>query len=441
MGRWDKEMAYVVCKNPCCPGNPAGGSSWRRISRGPDACRSCKTPFRIPINKKSDGGDDGGGWYRYNSKGRVREDKGNESAKPQQSSKKPERQQVDVQEHNDAKLEAEFRARWKDDAEKLEIANRIWPPKPKSPEDMLQEAIEKAEQCETEAKHLAKVHNDMFVSLGKKADELLQYQDRVEEKKKHMTEAQDALGKARQELDKLKTEQTKSPQIAAPVSTASRQLLIAQAYNPIESLTQDLQNDPLIISMGQEAALSHLDKLVNRFKEHMNCYAATIHNADPSALAAAFPTSSVSGGNQVGVGSGGDNGGGIGGNGGHGGNQQHIKSAPPDAIMTAGQVKRHASEALLDDAVGFDTDDIGQQGVSSLSGSAASASANGQGLGGVVGVPTDGCKHGSGQDGVDSGGNGASSEDQIRVTIQTAANAASQIQAFRAIAAEAVSAE
>ena len=321
MGRGNK-MDYIVCMNSSCKGPPGGGYAWTRGNSGQEACKFCNTPFRVLMRRSgAREAEDDDGWMTQNAKGRSRpvgqqavgkssaaasqtqqsqKQKQQPSSQPrqQQSStrRQHEQQQEQQQQQQDIKkekLEQEFRQQYKDDPVMLAKADEIWPPKPKSSSELLQDAEEALERAEAAAKHARKVHTDMQNSLVKKSEELLAYQIKVDEKREASASAEAEANEARQALQELKMQHSEeSP--PAPVFTKAAAIQLAASYNPIQGLIQDLQNDPLLQGVSPEVAQQHLDKLTQRFRSHMNMYAASMQEsgqtASASALASSFPS-------------------------------------------------------------------------------------------------------------------------------------------------------
>ena len=453
MGRGNK-MDYIVCMNSSCKGPPGGGYAWTRGNSGQEACKFCNTPFRVLMRRSgAREAEDDDGWMTQNAKGRSRpvgqqavgkssaaasqtqqsqKQKQQPSSQPrqQQSStrRQHEQQQEQQQQQQDIKkekLEQEFRQQYKDDPVMLAKADEIWPPKPKSSCELLQDAEEALERAEAAAKHARKMHTDMYGSLVKKSEELLAYQIKVDEKRDASASAEAEANEARQALQELKMQHSEeSP--PAPVFTKAAAIQLAASYNPIQGLIQDLQNDPLLQGVSPEVAQQHLDKLTQRFRSHMNMYAASMQEsgqtASASALASSFPSAPSASAMLVQ-----DDRGDVNGNGAASASlqtQAHesaVGSQQPQEAAAPMTLKRSAEEAHLDNVSGS-MDTTGQQ--------ASQGSVD-------AGAFDDGFSFDENEDQQNEQSKKLAAEETIRAAAQIATN----VQAAAAVAAEASRAE
>ena len=348
-----KDDAYIVCGNAKCNPFPGTGTrSWRRIARGPDICKYCGTPFRVHTGALKEHGE---AWLRQDSKGRARkvsfdEDSGkgpSRSAEPphKPSPKPPPKSALRAAAADGDDLEAQFRARYKEDPEMLAKADEIWPPKPKTDSEIFLEAVAAVEQAEVHSRHMQKVANDMQVSLENKAKAFMEYKAKVAEKQQQFDAAKQELKDAQANLEALKANQS-APGVSAQAIDPSVVPIIhglSGNYNPTQSLARALKDLPVVQTMDHTQASQFGGDMVALFQKHIHDFAAALLQAQSAPGTPAPPTpflavsSSATGGElQGGVGS---------------GTVACALHSAETETRAEGQPKRSSQEAGLDDDV------------------------------------------------------------------------------------------
>ena len=295
MGKWDE---YVVCGNPKCrPHGPKGHLSWRRISRGPDACIYCNTPFRCPVSKSpgGSGGKGGGGdagWSYKDGKGRTR---------PLVQARSADDDEVAI-----AKA---LRNLCKGDDNKLTAAElalqTICPPKPKSEDEIFKEAkgvVEKALQAKH---HQAKVAEDMRRKYQKDCIALVEYKKGLDQQLENLREADAKLNQARQQLLEIQSVQLNRTAVAqgatvVPIDkdkdqfvTSAVEVFASNIQMPTVSerdLSESLANVEVVRNkLGAEDATALQRSLAQIFERVTQGLQKSVRDAAAAAFSATIP--------------------------------------------------------------------------------------------------------------------------------------------------------
>ena len=239
-GKGGKYDPWVICSNPCCyPWAPANWRrSFRKISQGPGICKFCDTPFEIPAKapKSQTEGSADSGWKHQNSKGRVRPDK------PSQAPVPPALDGPGL-----CKL---LKALVPEDTEKVnQIAQfeaSLFPPKPKTPADVLKDSIAKAEKAQRARDHLVRVCASMQTSFEERCEQLELYHQGLQEHQAKLRDANAELDTAEAELTQLRLTRTTVAATGAPDP-----LEIARSFDPSTHI-RDLFAKPEAAGMSPE---------------------------------------------------------------------------------------------------------------------------------------------------------------------------------------------
>ena len=286
MGKGKSEQ-YVVCQNPKCrPFENPRHRAWRYVSRGRDACQFCSTPFRVPV--AASGSPAGEGWKSQDAKGRTIPAAGpatwagvtKGTAKPQPG-KPPVGSKALPEEDELAQM---YRAKYKDDPEKLRQLDEIFPPPPRTQADIIREALAAVEKAQASENHICKVCDDMDAAYLRKAEELLQYQQKIEEHKAKKESAKQALKQAKQELAKVQAD-------AAPTDTPSPfvpnedPVALLATYNPLQGIATALQAIDGASQVPHEVLQQMQAVMQDQFKVHLNLFAQRLVTSPPSSSA------------------------------------------------------------------------------------------------------------------------------------------------------------
>ena len=252
MGKWDE---YIVCGNAKCrPNGPNGHLSWRRVSRGPDACVYCNTPFRIPISKHSPGGSGGkggggkAGWSYKDGKGRTRPIK-----------------EDTVESDEDAVAKA-LRYLCKGDDNKLSVAEAaiqsICPPRPKSDDEVFKEAKGDLEKALQAKQHQAKVAEDMRRRYEKDCIALVEYKKGLDQQMENLREADATLSKARQQLMEIQSVQLSQTAVAqgATITPSNKDQIV---NNAVEVFTSNIKM-PTVSDRDLSESLASVEVVRNK---------------------------------------------------------------------------------------------------------------------------------------------------------------------------------
>ena len=260
---------YTVCRNVSCTWRDAKGfPDWRWYQSGPNCCRHCKTPFRIPAwasgsvgnggngggGGRSGGGGTGGsagggsqgGWKVFNSKGRARDapDQDEWPLPFNPKAKGKAQKQVSFDDKSgDEWLAKLYKERFKDDPQKLQVLEDFFPPEPEEPKteaDMLRDSIASVEKAQASLAHFSKVCDDMDVSARKKIQELLDYKENLQKHLDLREAAAKSLKEAKLELAKMQAKQASADGPFVAVVSDPRTLVAS--YNPAQALCERLQS-------------------------------------------------------------------------------------------------------------------------------------------------------------------------------------------------------
>ena len=269
MGKKYASEGYTCCKNPASrPNGKNGHLSWRLNSRIPEAplCKFCKVPFVGDM-----GWWDQEGWMQKDSKGRnIR------APAPKESKADEVQRQV---------LEL-----FKDDAEKLGVLKQVFPEKQapaKTDGDQLREAVDAVEKAELGKARVEKTCQDMEASLHRKAQELFDYQERVEQHQQKLQDAKQALQVAKDHLDALRTRDVPPQQKSGPEDV---QAIYAQ-INPEQGITESLACLPELQALGANAAIPVKDAVTTLFRRQFQQLCQ--HMAEHLAIPASAPRPSA----------------------------------------------------------------------------------------------------------------------------------------------------
>ena len=201
---------WIICRAAKCPAYPGTNlKSWRYISHGPDSCKFCKTPFRVPIpsdvgksqDKSGKGkGTGGGGWKKQDSKGRTRN---------VEMSREELLDLVAQQcEGDEAALDA-LKA----------LKPAVCPPKVLTPAEALRESMESCEKSEASVSRLEKQVAEMEQAELRRAEALLEYSTRVKKIKDELALAKEQHTKAQHDLRKAKANSPGNIDVAPAATT------------------------------------------------------------------------------------------------------------------------------------------------------------------------------------------------------------------------------
>ena len=293
-GNGGNKNPWVVCKNPKCkPYSNPNQKCWRFESHGPDACKFCDTPFRVPM-RAGGGGGGNGGWKKHNSKGRVRDyyepevledakkagnGKGFSNAKP---TGKPPKEDEDEDDVSRAKLLERF----KDDPTKLQQIHDMFPEKPKKPKtesECLKEAMAAAEKAQSWAQHLSHVCSQMQTSYLKQSEDLLEYKGRLLAHQAQRDEAAVACKLAKSQLAEIKAKQASAE---GPFMAVGDPNAIVASYNPNEGVAFGMAEIEGFNQVPPDLAEKLQRGMQELFKEHLGHFAKKLL-VTPSAPAAA----------------------------------------------------------------------------------------------------------------------------------------------------------
>ena len=286
MGKGKTEQ-YVVCQNPRCkPYDNPRHKAWRYVSRGREACQFCSTPFRVPV--AASGSPAADGWKTYNAKGRAVPAPSPASwpaaaKSKEKSTEKPPDEDV---------LAQMYRARYKDDPEKLRQLDEIFPPPPRTEADIIRDALAAVEKAQAAELHICKVCGDMDVAYRRKAEEFLQYRQKVEEHKVKKESAQQALRQAKADLAKLQAE-------AAPVGSAmpfmpnEDPVALLATYNPLQGIATAMGSIAGIDQVPQTILQAMQAAMQDQFKVHLNIFAHRLVPHPPNPASTAPPAPAV----------------------------------------------------------------------------------------------------------------------------------------------------
>ena len=286
-----RSEGYAVCSNPSC------GRDWRYYRAGPDCCRYCKCPFRIPawaVGEVGTGGGGGGGtggggnggaaggsgWKVQDSKGRARDLNHKEWPLPSPQSKPKGRGAKNVswqdqsESVDDLWLANLYREQNKDHPEKIKLLEEVFPPAPKTDADILRDGIAAVERAEAGLNHISKVCSDMEVSAQKKIEELLEYKDRLQAHRERRDAANEALKEARAELAKLQSVQAPAAGQVTVLSADPRALVAS--YNPIQNLADSMESLEGFSQIPPSIAQSLQGGIQQLMQHHMHLFATSL---------------------------------------------------------------------------------------------------------------------------------------------------------------------
>ena len=252
---------WIICNNSKCTAYPVGSGlkSWRYISHGPDSCKFCDTPFRLPVRKGLAGAQPGeGSWWKKDGKGRSR------PAGDPVSSAKNEKPPAPAAVSDDA-FEALFRARFPDFfAQRTDLEQELFPKKPKSPKELLNEGFAAVEKAQSQEAHLEKICNQMEEKYDRLCTELMDYQGKLREHQRLLGNAKDEVSKASEELARRRAADdadnaAQAPPTAVPstpVVSVSGVRSLAQSCNPLRDVTEILAHLPVVSKLSADEAAS-----------------------------------------------------------------------------------------------------------------------------------------------------------------------------------------
>ena len=360
---------YIVCENQKCSAYPGTNlKSWRLMpkpgvpDKGPDACKYCSTPFRVPKGKKGNGGggsgsggagsggsgkgrgsnfaggskDSDSGWYQRNSKGRAR--KSDES--------------FTADSIPDDILEEAMRLRL---AEKPQLADEIcqecFPKKPKSDKEVLHEGMASVDKARSAQEHLTKVCAQMQASYDKKIQDLVDYRQNLEVHKAKLEEAKLTLAAATAELVELQS----NSQVAAQKPSGSAIQLeqikqVAGTYNPTAGIARAFASLPQTEQLDSATARAFGDAMANEFRNQLGMFCSQFNPTPPAPPPPSDPLQTAP-----------------------------TPSPAPDASMTDRAVKRGVDEILSGEDViamasGYSMEDGAHGSASAVGAGAATAS-------------------------------------------------------------------
>ena len=280
--------SYSVCAcAQCTYRDKQGFPSWSYYSTGPDECRHCGTPFRFPAwvakqrssNRK--GHAEEGDWKVYNSKGRVRPSPSNAESRNNHKEKDKEKE---VSQEAFAQMCKEKLKDEPDFEPFLRMVEQKFPPKPKEPKQELQEAMELMEKAKSMASHQAKMAKQMQDAYLKKADELLEYKNKLEAQKRKCEEANAAINEARMALTNV---QAKAAAEHGPFVAVLQQepgQLLAN-YNPTQGIADAIAAVPGIEQVPWDITQSFQGAMHSVLRDHLQKALAQMRVA-PSVQAA-----------------------------------------------------------------------------------------------------------------------------------------------------------
>ena len=260
--------AYVICKNPRCNAYPGTNKcSWRFVSKGPEACVYCDTPFRVPTAGALKGDDTGGkkGWMQQNSKGRSRP-VGQPTQEHQETPKPKEGPRVPREVLEAAMREELIKSDHQD------LADSLFPEKPKSRQEMVKEGFSKVDKATAEFDHLTKVCSNMEVKYDKLCEELIDYQGRVQDHQDRLKAAKLALEQANLELIQLRAKESVAEESAlptTPVIAISGVKGVVDSYEPMQSVAQTLGSLPELMSLPADQAARVGQVVSELFKQQL----------------------------------------------------------------------------------------------------------------------------------------------------------------------------
>ena len=211
-----KNDPYVVCKNPSCrPHGQWGPLSFRRIARGPVACKFCYTDFELPPAGNT-------GWWTKDGKGRARPE-------PVGKDKDKEKDKASIQ---DVDLCTILKGKCGDDPHKLGMVEQtmaaLCPPKVLSEDEKLREAFRAVERTNADVHRLTVQCGEMEASCARRAREFMEYQNKLAEAQNRLEVAKDAVKDAKQYLLELQAADVKpsqaQPATGSAVTVSSAQL-------------------------------------------------------------------------------------------------------------------------------------------------------------------------------------------------------------------------
>ena len=280
MVRNNKEE-YVCCRNPRCkPFEHPRHKSWRYVSHGPDACKFCDTPFRVPLRAAGDG------WSKYNSKGRVvPADAGSANAggggtggvdhkggKKQKVDPAPSPPKGEADDDAFAKL---CREKFKDDPAKLSLVEAAFPAKPKSEADCLKEALAMVEKAQAAQNHIQGICEKMQTAYLKKAEDLLEYRGRVQQHEQKLDEAKSNFQAAKDELALLQAKQAHVGATAQFTTSADPFQLLA-SYNPVQGIVDSMSAVEGFDKVPLPVATAIQSNIEEMVKNHLNQFASAL---------------------------------------------------------------------------------------------------------------------------------------------------------------------
>ena len=218
---------YVLCPNTRCRNPDTGGRSWRWSNKGPSHCKFCNAKFRIQQDtprgkspRKRDG-DDGS---KGSGKGKGR---GGSRKSHSDSSRADADTDAVVKPHI---LEEQLKLYVQSDPS-LPVAvdfGTLFPKREKTAAETRKEAVDQAERAQTQFNHQEKVLDEMRTSLGRKAQELLDYQLQVQEQEVKAGEAKQLYLEARHFRDSLDASIPTDSHPPSPITGELNQYLAEQ---------------------------------------------------------------------------------------------------------------------------------------------------------------------------------------------------------------------
>ena len=288
---------YIVCECASCPAYPGTNlRSWRTSpkpgvpDKGPQFCRFCQTPFKIPRpeGRKTGGkgGPGGSGGSAGGTKGKAEISGSSEAADEswfQRNSKgRPRRVQfrVEDEEADEVALEGLLRQRLAEKPTLAGVADDIlrecFPKKPKTPKEILNDGMTAVEKARSAQEHLTKVCSQMQASYDRRFEELVQYKANLDEHYAKLESAKAALSAATAELVQL---QAANGEPAKPTGelvtqdsvTLERKKLVevTQAYNPMAGISRVLASLQALEGLNSEQAKQIGDAMSTEFKGQM----------------------------------------------------------------------------------------------------------------------------------------------------------------------------
>ena len=294
MGKWKN---YTICTNPSCTYRDKDGHrSWRSYSNGPDCCRHCNTPFRIPAwfansvsgpsaagasgsGKSGASGTQGAGqWFSQDSKGRTR-------PLPKQDSTGLSADEVSKFLQNQCQ----------GDESKLSAVQQLigiaCPPKPKTDAELLSEAAAAVDKATGARKHAEKVFSDMQSKYRRLCTELVEHKHKMDEQAVVLDKAKGALVEAEREL--METRAKQFPALPAEASKPTGRNDPLEAFNAALEIpsfsAMDLSRSMLESrSISQTLDAAQARDMHTQVSGILDQYARTMQMAFQKAAAEAF---------------------------------------------------------------------------------------------------------------------------------------------------------